>query len=121
MANTAHSKVRSLACLTGVHRVWRAMWGLVPECVLTNRLSGLQAPDWYEKIECQRNEIAHQVKELSESPLARKAIDLERLENALQTWPKSGWHSRAVFTEYNLALTRGIANGRFLRWLDSKN
>jgi asparagine synthase (glutamine-hydrolysing) len=99
----------------------RAMWGLVPECVLTNRLSGLQAPDWYEKIETQRHEITRQVAELSESPLARKVIDLERLEAALRTWPKNGWHSPAVFTEYNLALTRGLAGGRFLRWLESKN
>jgi asparagine synthase (glutamine-hydrolysing) len=26
----------------------RAMWGILPEIVLTNRLSGLQAADWYE-------------------------------------------------------------------------
>ena len=29
----------------------RAMWGLLPDAVLTNRLSGLQAADWYEKLE----------------------------------------------------------------------
>jgi asparagine synthase (glutamine-hydrolysing) len=99
----------------------RAMWGLLPESVLTNRLSGLQAPDWYEKIETLRDEIAQEVTELSKSPLARKAIDLERLETALRTWPKSGWHSPAVFREYNLALTRGVANGRFFRWLEQRN
>ncbi len=99
----------------------RAMWGLLPECVLTNRLSGLQAPDWYEKIECQRGEIARQITELSRSPLASKAIDLARLETAVQNWPNGGWHSPAVFREYNLALTRGVANGRFFRWLELKN
>ncbi len=99
----------------------RAMWGLVPESVLTNRLNGLQAPDWYEKIGCQRGEIARQIAELAKSPLARKAIDLARLETAVQNWPNGGWHSPAVFREYNLALTRGVANGRFLRWLELKN
>jgi asparagine synthase (glutamine-hydrolysing) len=99
----------------------RAMWGLVPECVLTNRLSGLQAPDWYEKLESQRGEIARQIADLSRSPLARKAIDLPRLESAVQNWPNGGWHSPAVFHEYNLALTRGVANGRFFRWLETKN
>ena len=32
----------------------RAMWGLLPEEVLTNRLSGLQAADWYEKLDRER-------------------------------------------------------------------
>jgi asparagine synthase (glutamine-hydrolysing) len=109
--------------LEGIDRslLRRAMWGMVPGCVLTNRLSGLQAPDWHEKIGAQRNKFACEVAELSKSPLARKAIDLERLETALRTWPNDGWHKPAVFREYNLALTRGVANGRFIRWLELKN
>ncbi len=99
----------------------RAMWGLLPETVLTSRLSGLQAPDWYEKLDGQRDELARQIAEFSKSPLARKAIDLVRLETAVQNWPKGGWHTAAVFREYNLALTRGVANGRFCRWLELAN
>jgi hypothetical protein len=48
-------------------------------------------------------------------------IDLGRLENAIKNWPTSGWHTAEAFREYNLALTRGIAGGRFLRWLESAN
>ncbi len=99
----------------------RAMWGLVPEIVLTNRLSGLQAADWYEKLEDQRADLAREVGELLKSPLASKIIDVARLETALQNWPKSGWHTSKVFREYNLALTRGLAGGRFLRWLETTN
>ena len=66
----------------------RAMWGLLPEMVLTNRLSGLQAADWYEKLGRQRGEFARQIAELSQSPLARRVIDLERLERALKNWPR---------------------------------
>ena len=99
----------------------RAMWGLLPEIVLTNRLSGLQAADWYEKLETQRARLEGQVAELSKSPLACKMIDLGRLENAIKKWPTSGWHTAGAFREYNLALTRGIAGGRFLRWLESAN
>lgn len=99
----------------------RAMWGLLPETVLTSRLSGLQAPDWYEKLHDQRDELARQIAELSKSPLARKAIDLVRLETAVRNWPNDGWHTAAVFREYNLALMRGVANGRFFRWLESAN
>jgi asparagine synthase (glutamine-hydrolysing) len=107
----------------GINRslIRRAMWGLLPEMVLTNRLSGLQAADWYEKIEKQRSELASQIAELATSPLARRIIDLRRLQAAIETWPKGGWHTAEVFQEYNLALTRGVANGRFLRWIESAN
>ena len=99
----------------------RAMWGLLPQPVLTNRMSGLQAADWYEKLSSRRGELARQLGELAASPLARRVIDLPRLERALQNWPSGGWHSNAVFQEYNLALTRGLAGGRFLRWFEAAN
>jgi asparagine synthase (glutamine-hydrolysing) len=99
----------------------RAMWGLLPETVLTNRLKGLQAADWYEKLDGQRTELARQIAELSESPLASRAIDLARLESAVKSWPTEGWHTPEVFQEYNLVLTRGVAGGRFLRWYESAN
>ncbi len=99
----------------------RAMWGLLPDMVLTNRLSGLQAPDWYEKLDGQRSELARQVAELKGSPLVRRVIDLVRLERAIKNWPAGGWHTAEVFNEYNLALTRGMAGGRFLRWFESAN
>jgi asparagine synthase (glutamine-hydrolysing) len=99
----------------------RAMWGLLPEMVLTNRLSGLQAADWYEKLGSRRGELACEVEKLAQSPLARRVIDLARLERALKTWPAGGWHRPEVFQEYNLALTRGLAGGRFLRWFEQAN
>jgi asparagine synthase (glutamine-hydrolysing) len=99
----------------------RAMWGLLPEIVLTNRLSGLQAADWYEKLDSQRGELARQIAELSQSALVRRVIDLVRLERAIKNWPTGGWHTPEVFQEYNLVLTRGIAGGRFLRWFESAN
>jgi asparagine synthase (glutamine-hydrolysing) len=107
----------------GVDRslIRRAMWGLLPEMVLTNRLSGLQTPDWYEKLESQRGELARQIAELSESALVRRVIDLVRLERAINNWPTGCWHTTKVFQEYNLALTRGVAGGRFLRWFEAAN
>ena len=101
--------------------VRRAMWGLLPEMVLTNRLSGLQVPDWKEQLETRRDQLAQQVAELSSSALVRRIIDMERLENALKNWPTGGWQTTEVFQEYNLALTRGIAGGRFLRWFELSN
>jgi asparagine synthase (glutamine-hydrolysing) len=99
----------------------RAMWGMLPERILTNRLSGLQAADWYEKLESQRGQLTSEIEALVTSPLARRAIDFARLDRALKNWPKDGWHTRQVTDEYRLALTRGIAVARFLRWIDPTN
>ena len=101
--------------------VRRAMWGMLPEAVLTNRSRGLQAADWYEKLAANRGALSQQVAALSRSPLARKIIDLPRLECAIRTWPETGWERLDVFREYNLALTRGIASARFLQWFESAN
>ncbi len=100
----------------------RAMWGLLPEKVLTNRRAGLQAADWHEKLEGRRDEFARELGELAQSPLARRALDLPRLARALKNWPAGGgWRTSAAFQEYNLALARGIAGGRFLRWFEAAN
>jgi asparagine synthase (glutamine-hydrolysing) len=99
----------------------RAMWGILPESVLTNRLHGLQDAEWYERVDGRRNELAQEVKAMAQSPLARRAIDIPRLERALAYWPSGGWHRAETFTEYNLMLMRGIAGGRFLRWFESVN
>jgi asparagine synthase (glutamine-hydrolysing) len=109
--------------MEGIDRslIRRAMWGLLPELVLRNRLNGLQAADWHEKLQSQRDALARQIAELKESPRARRIVDVARLERALGDWPTGGWHTAAVFQEYNLALTRGVAGGRFLRWFESAN
>jgi asparagine synthase (glutamine-hydrolysing) len=107
----------------GIHRslIRRAMSGLLPPVVLTNRRSGVQAADWCEKAAGQREKLRAQIAELGGSELARRALDLDRLQRALDTWPTTGWHTRAVNDEYHLALTRGVSAGRFLRWIDGQN
>lgn len=99
----------------------RAMWGLLPETVLTNRMSGLQAADWYERLERKRNNLDREVTQISQSPLANRIIDVERLQRAIKNWPSGNWHARETFCEYNLALRRGLAHGHFLRWIESSN
>lgn len=101
--------------------VRRAMWGLLPEVVASNRMSGLQSPDWYEKLEQRREILAREIAELSASPLARRALDFDRLERAIKTWPSGGWDTEEIVEEYHLALTRGVASARFLRWIESAN
>lgn len=99
----------------------RAMWGLLPESVLTNQRHGLQDPGWFERVEGQRGALGREIAALSQSPMARRVIDLARMERAMANWPTGGWHRAEIFTEYNLALMRGVAGGRFLRWFESTN
>jgi hypothetical protein len=39
----------------------------------------------------------------------------------VNNWPNEGWYNPEIFIEYNLALMRGVAGGRFLRWFESAN
>lgn len=99
----------------------RAMWGLLPEIVLTNRQSGLQSADWYEKLGRRRAQFATEIAELSASPLARRAIDFARLDQAIKNWPTGAWHTSEISDEHQFAFTRGVAGARFLRWVESAN
>ena len=101
--------------------VRRAMWSLLPASVATKRTRGLQSPDWFEKLERRRTILAQEIVELSASPLARRAIDLDRLARAVENWPTGGWEKEEIIEEYQLALTRGVAGARFLRWTESVN
>jgi asparagine synthase (glutamine-hydrolysing) len=105
----------------GVDRslIRRAMWGLTPEIVLTNKQQGVQSADWYEQWAKRRGEIAADLLEWSTSPLVRRAIDLNRLDRALRNWPTEGWQTHKIKMEYARAFTRGVASARFLRWLES--
>ena len=99
----------------------RAMWGIVPEAILTNRKKGLQSADWHEKYSRRHDELKAEITELRKSPLARRALDLDRLDAALKNWPQDGWDKRAVSQEYEMAFMRGLASGRFIRWIESSN
>jgi asparagine synthase (glutamine-hydrolysing) len=97
----------------------RALWGLLPEIVLTKRLRGMQSADWYEKLTLQRDGIASEVAALSASPLARRFIDFDRLAQALADWPVDDWHTSKIEQEYRFVLARGFAVARFLAWLEA--
>jgi asparagine synthase (glutamine-hydrolysing) len=97
----------------------RAMWGLLPEIILTKRLRGVQSADWYEKLTGKRDMLSLEIARLSASPLARRFIDLNRLTRALANWPSEGWHTPKIMEEYRFVMARGIAAARFLAWLES--
>jgi asparagine synthase (glutamine-hydrolysing) len=99
----------------------RAMRPLLPEKVISSRKSGLQSADWHEKLGRRRDWMRGQIDEFARSPRTREFIDLDRLRGALSSWPETGWETRPVVQEYQLALARGIGAGQYLKWFERAN
>jgi asparagine synthase (glutamine-hydrolysing) len=93
----------------------------LPAAVLNERRKGLQAADWYENMTAAREEIAGEIERLAASPMARSCLDIDRMRRLVADWPSGGWQSPSVVASYRLALLRGIATGRFIRYIEGSN
>jgi asparagine synthase (glutamine-hydrolysing) len=95
----------------------RAMQGLLPAQVTKSTLRGLQQPDWLHLLTGVRPQIFELLAQLERSELARACLDLPRMRNLIEHWPKAEESYRArVIQEYRCALQRGLMMGRFLLW-----
>jgi len=100
----------------------RAMWGLLPAPVLTNRRRGDQAADWFGKMSRGRRAMVEENERLRASSLAAEALDLDRLDRLISNWPEAkNTVQGRVAEDYRLALTRGLASGRFLQSFERSN
>ena len=101
----------------------RAMWGLLPEAVLTNRRRGVQAADWFERMHASRSALLDDLNSLRTSQLAAEALDLDRLEGMLSDMPdlEVNANGRGMIYEYQSGLLRGLGFGRFARWFGQDN
>jgi asparagine synthase (glutamine-hydrolysing) len=93
----------------------RAMRGQMPDEALDRRMRGLQAADWYESLTPIRAELAAELARLHTSPAARRLLDLDRLRNAVDTWPQNARAAAAEAQTYQMALPEGVAVGYFIR------
>lgn len=104
----------------------RAMRGILPDAVRLERKRGMQSADWPRHLTAARAEIEAEIERLHRSPLASACLDLPRLRRLLERWPKdgapaAGWYDIGVTYEYQAALLRGLATGRFLRRFEGGN
>jgi asparagine synthase (glutamine-hydrolysing) len=99
----------------------RAMWGISPREILVNQFNGLQSADWFEKLGHRRRELEQSVSELETVPSVSKMLDVPRMRKSLSNWPSGGWHTKKIIDDYQLALPRGIAGARFLKWVTNEN
>jgi len=97
------------------------MTGVLPDPVMAERRKGLQAIDWHVGATAALAEMKAEIARLEKSPLASECLDLKRLRHLVDTWPSAGWHRREVLYPYHLALSRGLATGRFIRKVEGGN
>ena len=88
-----------------------AMAGRLPPPVLENNLLGSQNPEILQRIEATRSTMLAEIEELTQVPLAVRALDLPRLSRIVRDWPDG--------IEVTLLLPRALHVGRFLRWAEA--
>ena len=92
----------------------RALSDRLPASVLNPARRGLQAADWYERLEADLGRARALVASLRELEIARTLLDLDRMDALLARWPGDGWHDRQQVLLYRSALLRGLSAGAFL-------
>jgi asparagine synthase (glutamine-hydrolysing) len=93
----------------------RALADRLPPLVLDQVAKGYQGIDWHEGLEAARREALALLARLPGVPPAARLLDLSRLRGLLERWPDGGWNEGRVFTEYRLALLRGLSAGQFIQ------
>jgi asparagine synthase (glutamine-hydrolysing) len=97
-----------------------ALRGRLPEATLWRYRRGEQGVDWYLNIQPALPAMREELERMQESAAAREYLDLPRLIRLVETWPASGYEKARVGTEWNFALTRGMAMGYFLRTWEAR-
>ena len=97
----------------------RAMAGALPSATLNERRKGLQASDWYERMNASRAQIAEELGLIERSALACRLLDIPRMRALVRNWPKESWQSEKLYTDYALALERGLSTGNFIRCFEA--
>jgi asparagine synthase (glutamine-hydrolysing) len=87
----------------------------LPAEVLNAKLKGYQAIDWHEGLAAARPQLAEEIERMESSDPAVTALDLERMRELIENWPKENWNSVETTQAYRLALLRGVSTGHFLR------
>jgi hypothetical protein len=91
------------------------MKGRLPEAALARYNRGLQGADWYLSMQEALPSLCEEVSLQERSIDARQTLDIPKMQDLLNTWPKSGYHTPEVVTAWHATLTRAISMGYFLR------
>ncbi len=97
----------------------RVMDKRLPAAVLENRQRGLQAADWFERLDGAQARILDELTRIEQSDLARRALDLARLRRLVEQMPHTGRDARQLFADYRGVLELGLMTGCFIRWVET--
>jgi asparagine synthase (glutamine-hydrolysing) len=96
----------------------RAMAAHLPEMVLANRLRGMQAADWFERLTGQRDRIAQVLGRMEQGDLARRILDLGRIRLLFERMPVAASNQDDFFRDYQWVFQQGLMVGSFLCWFE---
>lgn len=93
----------------------------VPPAIVENFKVGEQSPEWFDRIDPQRETILKDIERIERSALASSMIDMQRLKRATEDWPATAEAADAREGELRRGLMRAIAIGRFICWFEGGN
>jgi len=99
----------------------RALKDRLPEVVLKETRRGVQAADWHEVLNADRDRIKVELERLHSCPAAVRVLDLPRMSALVANWPKGGWNEPDVISSYRFVLSAAISTGHFLRRVSGSN
>lgn len=102
----------------GIHRslARRMLHGIVPDEIATSRLRGNQNGDWFARLSRDRPNLLSDMDRLRTSPLARRIVDLPRVQRLLDQWPADADTAEVNRRQYAHTMINGVEMARFLIW-----
>lgn len=92
----------------------RAMKGILPDEILSNRRRGMQSADLLMNLEPQLPDLLSELERLEASPLASRYLDLPRMRKLLEALSEADWKLAKVKIQYG-GVVRSLAAGVFIR------
>lgn len=99
----------------------RVLADRLPQEILSQTHIGWQCPEWHHLASRRLDKTAEAIARIERSPLASRVLDVKRMKQLFETWPKNAEAARGKEMLYQHALHRGIIVGSFLRWFEGGN
>ena len=95
----------------------RSMADRLPPQILGNQQRGLQAAGWAQQVERDRERLLTEVARFAQDALVSRVIDLKRLRELLEHWPRDVDPTRVAL--YRGGVGVALMTGRFLMWVQA--
>jgi asparagine synthase (glutamine-hydrolysing) len=92
----------------------------LPVALLDEPMRGLQAPDFCERFDDEIGWLRAELNRMKASPTIRGYIDLDALQDMLETWPGAGAASVALDMRYSIRFGQPFSWGYLLRLLEDR-